>query len=119
MDNIMVINYKANNLATKNIFYTKIIIILIRKENNLVIHDSYLDFDFKLPAKTCADYGDPSNTRLVSSGMIALLRSVKAKTGAGRTIECINSFHPNLLMYKFLSSTVDEYESDFVRNHCV
>ena len=31
-------------------------------------------------------------------------------------IECIDHFHPNLLMYKLLTSTDDEYEIGFVRN---
>ena len=48
--------------------------------------------------------------------MIALFSSVKLETSGGRTIEYIDSCHPNLLIYKFLTSTDDEYESAFVRN---
>ena len=47
---------------------------------------------------------------------MALFSSVKLETSGGRTIEYIDHCHPNLLMYKFLTSTDDEYESGFVRN---
>ena len=47
---------------------------------------------------------------------MALFSSVKLETSGGRTIEYIDHFHPNLLMYKLLTSTGDEYESGFVRN---
>ena len=56
------------------------------------------------------------NIRLVNYGLIALFSSVKLETSAGRTIEHIDRCHPNLLMYKLLTSTDDEYESGFVRN---
>ena len=48
--------------------------------------------------------------------MIALFSSVKLETSGGRTIEYIDHCHPNLLLYKLLFSTNDEYESGFVRN---
>ena len=48
--------------------------------------------------------------------MMALFSSVKHETSGGRTIEYIDHCHPNLLMYKLLTSTDDEYESGFVRN---
>ena len=47
---------------------------------------------------------------------MALFSSVKLETSGGRTIEYIDHCHPNLLMYKLLTSTDDEYESGFVRN---
>ena len=47
---------------------------------------------------------------------MALFSLIKLKTSGGRTIEYIDHCHPNLLMYKLLTSTVDEYESGFVRN---
>ena len=47
---------------------------------------------------------------------MALFISVKLETSGGRTIEYIDHCHPNLLMYKLLTSTDDEYESGFVRN---
>ena len=48
---------------------------------------------------------------------MALFSSVKLETSGGRTIEHIDHFHPNLLMYKLLTSTDDDdYESGFVRN---
>ena len=48
---------------------------------------------------------------------MALFSSIKLETsGLYRTIEYIDHCHPNLLMYKLLTSTDDEYESGFVRN---
>ena len=49
---------------------------------------------------------------------MALFGSVKLETGGGRTIEFIDHCHHNLLIYKLLTSTDDEYESDVVRNQC-
>ena len=54
--------------------------------------------------------------RLVNYVMMALFSSVKLETSGGRTIDYIDHCHSNLLMYKLLTSTVDEYESGFVRN---
>ena len=48
--------------------------------------------------------------------MMALFASIKLETSGGRTIEYIDPCHPNLLMYKLLTSTDDEYECGFVRN---
>ena len=48
--------------------------------------------------------------------MMALFSSVKLETSGGRTIEYIDHCHPDLLMHKLLTSTLDEYESCFVRN---
>ena len=42
---------------------------------------------------------------------MALFSSIKLETSGGRTIEYIDHCHPNLLMYKLLTSTGDEYES--------
>ena len=47
---------------------------------------------------------------------MALFSSFKLETSGGRTIEYIDHCHPNLLMYKLLTSTGDEFESGFVRN---
>ena len=47
---------------------------------------------------------------------MALYSSIKLETSGGRTIEYIDHCHPNLLMYKLLTRTGDEYESGFVRN---
>ena len=47
---------------------------------------------------------------------MALYSSVKLENSGGRTIEYIDHCHSNLLMYKFLTSTNDEYENGFVRN---
>ena len=61
-------------------------------------------------------FGNDANIRLVNYGMMALFSSIKVETSGGRTIEYIDHFHPNLLMYKLLTSFDDEYESGFVRN---
>ena len=47
---------------------------------------------------------------------MAWFSSIKLETSGGRTIEYIDPCHPNLLMYKLLTSTADEYENGFVRN---
>ena len=47
---------------------------------------------------------------------MALYSSVKFETSGGRAIEYIDHCHPNLLMYKLLTSTDDEYESGIVRD---
>ena len=47
---------------------------------------------------------------------MALFSSIKLETSGGRTIEYIDHCHPNLLMYKLLTSTGDEYESGLVRS---
>ena len=54
--------------------------------------------------------------RLVSYDVIALFISIPHKTGGCRTIEYIDSFLRNLLMYKLVKSTSNEYESVFVRD---
>ena len=48
--------------------------------------------------------------------MMALFGSIKLETSGGRTIEYIDHCHPNLLMYKLITITDDEYESGFIRN---
>ena len=45
-----------------------------------------------------------------------MFSTVKLETNGGRTSEYIDHCHPNPFMYKFLTSTDDEYESGFVRN---
>ena len=47
---------------------------------------------------------------------MALFSSVKLETSGVRTIEYIDHCHPNLLIYRLLISTDDEYESGLVRN---
>ena len=61
-------------------------------------------------------FANDAKIRLVNYGLIALFSSVKHETSGGRTIEFVDHCHPNLLMYKLLTSTDDEYESDFVKN---
>ena len=47
---------------------------------------------------------------------MAFLSSVKLETSGGRTIEYIDHCHPNLLIYRLLTSTDDEYEIGFFRS---
>ena len=112
----MIIKYKPNNLATMNTVNTNINIILKREENHFNLRDSYLEIEFVVSDAAGGVCANNANTRLVNYGMMALFSSVKLETSGGTTIEYINHCHPNLLMYKFLTSTVGENESGFVRN---
>ena len=111
-----IIKYKPNNLATMNTVNTNINIILNREENHLNIHDSYLEIEFVVSDDAGGVFANDANIRLVNYGMMALFCSIKLETSGGRTIEYIDHCHPNLLMYKLLTGTGDEYESGFVRN---
>ena len=111
-----IIKYKPNNLATMNTINTNINIILNREENHLNLRDSYLEIVFVVLDDAGGVFANDANIRLVNYGMMALFSSVKLETSGGRTIEYIDHCHPNLLMYKILTSTDDEYESGFVRN---
>ena len=79
------------------------------------MRDSYLEIEFVVSNDAGGVFANNANIRLVNYGMMALFSSVKLETSGGRTIEYIDHCHPNLLMYKLLTSTVDEYESGFVR----
>ena len=111
-----IIKYKPNNLATMNTINTNINIILNREENNLNLHDSYLEIEFVVSDDAGGVFANNANIRLVNYGMMALFSSGKLETSGGRTIEYKDHCHTNLLMYKLLFSTDDEYESGFVRN---
>ena len=111
-----IIKYKPNNLATMNTVNTNINIILNREESHLNLRDSYLEIEFVVSDDAGGVFANDANIRLVNYGMMAFFSSVKLETSGGRTIEYIDHCHPNLLMYKLLTSTVDEYESGFVRN---
>ena len=113
-----IIKYKPNNLATMNTVNTNINIIINREENHLNLRDSYLEIEFVVSddAGGGGVFANDSNIRLVNYGMMALFSSVKLENSGGRTIEYIDHCHPNLLMYKLLTSIGDEYESGFVRN---
>ena len=108
--------YKPNNLATMNTVNTNINIILNREENHLNLRDSYLEIEFVVLDDAGGVFANNASIRLVNYGMVALFSSVKLEFSVGWTIEYIDHFHPNLLMYKLLTSTDDEYESGFVRN---
>ena len=108
--------YKPNNLATMNTVNTHINIILNREENHLNLRDSYLEIEFVVSDDAGGVFANDANIRLVSYGMMAFFSSIKLETSGGRTIEYIDHCHPNLLMYKLLASTDDDYESGFVRN---
>ena len=109
-----IIKNKTNNLATMNTINTNINIILNREENHLNLLDSYLEIEFVLSDDAGGVFANDANIRLVNYGMMALFSSVKLETSGGRTIEDIDHCHPNLLMYKLLTSTIDEYESGFL-----
>ena len=111
-----IIKYKPNNLATINTVNTNINIILNREENHLNLRDSYLDIEFVVSNDAGGVFANDANIRLVNYGMMALFSSIKLETSGGRTIEYIDHCHPNLLMYKLLTNTDDEYESGFIRN---
>ena len=111
-----IIKYKLINLALMNTVNTKINIILNREENHLNIQGSYLEIEFVVSDNAGDVFPKNANIRLVNYGMMALFSSVKLETIAGRTIEYIDHIQPNLLIYKLLTSTDDEYESGFVRN---
>ena len=111
-----IIKYKPNNLATMNTVNTNINIILNREDNHLILRDSYLEIEFVVSDDAGGVFANDDNIRLVNYGMMALFSSVKLETSGGRTIEYIDHCHPNLLMYKLLTSTDDEYESGFVRD---
>ena len=108
--------YKPNNLATMNKVNLNINIILNREENQLNLGDSYLEIEFVVSDDAGDVFANNANIRLVNYGMMAFFSSVKLETSGGRTIEYIDHCHPNLLMYKLLTCTVDEYESGYVRN---
>ena len=109
-----IIKYKPNNLATMNTVNTNINIILNREENHLNIRDSYLEIEFVVSDNAGGVFANDANVRLVNYGMMALLGTVKLETSGVRTIEYIDHCHPNLLMYKLLTITGNEYESGFV-----
>ena len=111
-----IIKYKRNNLATMNTVNTNFNIILNREENHLNIHDSYLEIEFVVSDYAGGVFANNANIRLVNYGMMALFSSVILETSGGRTVEYIDHCHPNLLMYKLLTGTDDEYDSGFVRN---
>ena len=111
-----IIKYKPNNLATMNTVKTNINIILNREENHLNLRDSYLEIEFDVSNDAGGVFADDANIRLVNYGIMALFSSIKLETSGGRTNEYIDHCHPNLLMYKLLTSTDDEYESGVIRN---
>ena len=106
-----IIKIKPSNLATMNTVNTNINIIVNRKENHLNMRDSYLEIEFVVSDDAGGVFANDANIRLVNYVMMALFSSIKFETSGGRTIEYIDHCHPNLLMYKLLTSTGDEYES--------
>ena len=111
-----IIKYKPNNLATMNTINTNINIIFNREENHLNLHDSYLEIEFVVSDDAGGVFANDANIRLVNYGMMALFISINVETSGGMTFEYTDHCHPNLLMYKLLTSFGDEYESGFVRN---
>ena len=111
-----IIKFEPNNLATMNTVNNNNNIILNREKSLLNIHDSYVEIEFVVSDNAGGVFANNNNIRLVNYSMLALFCSVKLETSGGRSIEYIDHCHPNLLMYKLLTSTCDEYESGFVRN---
>ena len=114
--NRKIIKYKPNNLATMNTVNSYVNIILNREENHLNIHDSYLEIEFVVSDDTGGVLANDANTRLVNYDMVPLFISIMLESSGGITIEYIDHSHPNLLMYKLLTSTDNDYESGFVRD---
>ena len=111
-----ILKYKPNILATMNTINTNINIILNWEENHLNLRDSYLEIEFVVSDDAGGVFANDANIRLVNYCMMALFSSIKLETSGGRTIENIDHYHPNLLMYKLLTSTDNEYESGFVKS---
>ena len=99
-----------------NTVNTNINIILNGEENHLNLRDSYLEIEFVVSDDAGGVFANDATIRLVNYGMMALFSLVKLENSGGRTIEYIDHCHPNLLMYKLLTSTDNEYESGLVRN---
>ena len=93
-----IIKQKPNNRATINTVNTNISVRLTRKENHLKLRDSYLEIEFVVSNNAGGVFANDANIRLVNFGMMAIFSSVKLETSDGRTIECIDHCHPNLLM---------------------
>ena len=99
-----------------NTVNNKINIILNREENHLNLSDSYLEIEFVVSNIVGGVFGNNTDIRPVNYVMMAMFSSFKIETSGGRVIEYIDHCHPNLLIYKFLTNTDDEYKSGFVRN---
>ena len=112
----MIVKYKPINLVTMNTVNTNIKIILNREETHPSLRDSYAEIEFVVSDDAGGVFANDADYRLVNHGMMVLFSSIKLETSGGRTIEYIDHCHPNLLMYKLLTSIGDEYESGFVRN---
>ena len=80
------------------------------------MRDSYLEIEFVVSDFAGGVFANDANIRSLNYGIMAMFSSVKLETSGGRTFEYIEHYYPNLLMYKLLTSTDDEYESGFVRN---
>ena len=94
----------------------KINIMLNREENHLKSHDSQPEIEFDVSEIGGVAFASDANTGIVKYGMIAFFSSIELQNSGGRTIEYTDHCHPNLLMYKLLTSTDNENESGFVRN---
>ena len=99
-----------------NTVNTNIKIVLKIEENPLNIYDSYLQIEVFVLDDAGGVFANDFNIRLVNYGMMALFSSIKLEISGGRIIEYIDHCHPNILMYKLLTSTDDEYERGFVKN---
>ena len=107
--NSKVIKYNPNNLAIMNTVKNTFNILIGREENHLNIHESFLVIMFNVSDNACGVTATETNVRLVKYGVMALFSSISLEKISGKTVECIDHCHPNLLMYKVLTSNCDEY----------
>ena len=72
-----IIKFKPNNPATMNTVNTNNNIILNRDENDLNIHDSYLEIEFVVSNNAGSVFANDADVRLVNYGMMAFFSSIK------------------------------------------
>ena len=93
-----IIKYTPINLETMKTISPNINIILNREDNQLNIHDSYLEIEFIVLDNAGGVFASNANMRFGNYGKMALNSSVMLETSGCRTIENIDHGHPNLLL---------------------
>ena len=109
-----IIGYKPNSLAIMKTVNKNIIILISREDNHLNIHESYLQVEFMVSDNVDDIIANDATVKLVKYGVRSLFSSIKLETISGKTVEYKDHCHPNLPMFKLLTSAGDEYESGFV-----
>ena len=109
--NSKIIRYKPNNLATMNTVNNSINILISGEENNLNLHESYLEIEFMVVYNAGGIMADGDNVRLINYDVVVLYSSIGPQT---LLVEYIGHCHLNLLIKKLLITTNNEYESGFV-----